>query len=1008
MGHNTVNGLDPFPLDDPDSWAPAWVSYKRSFDIELASAGLDDKPGKRKVNNLIKCMGKDCIDIYDGFEWEPARVAVEADVGNGIAAVAARPAEDKNDLAVVKKKFDIYFGVQRYRARKRQEFLDTQRKKDSNGKLENIMRFVTDLKKKAEFCDYGDMKEEFIVDKLINGCKDSELSKTLISLPDDDLTLPKAISVCRQHEMTSSHVKKIEEEERTTQKEVHAAHRGRGRGRGQGQRRGQGQGRGAQGGSSGARGSYQGHMQYCDRCCKHHEDRNCPAFNKNCDNCGQKGHYKYSPRCERNSGNSRGRGRGYSGGNRGGHYSNNRPQQEQYSPRTRGGYGYGRGRGHYGDQGGHGVHYADDSYDYSETVHYANDSYDYRDAEETFGRLNMNDVFTLHVDNTNAIETVDLSTNTLDVHVANDDWSVRFHVQGRPLDMEIDTGARCNVIDKATLIDLNVNHVLNPSSTVINGVHGKCVRSLGIATLPCRYKDKLMNVDFEVLDNVKRLNLLGRCDSKRFGLIARVNTVDCDIAHEYRDVIGDEIGCMPGEYDIKIDREVMPVTLNQARPVPAPIREQVKKELDNLVRCGVLVEVTEPTDWVSAMVCVRKKNGRVRICIDPTDLNKAILREHYPMNNLEDIATRLNGSKIFSTLDANMGYYQFKLSSRSSYLTTFITPFGRFRYVRVPMGIHSASEVFQREMINHFGNMDGVEIVMDDILIHGKDVKEHNERLRKVLDKAREINLKMNKAKCKIAVSEVDYVGHKITGEGLKPTEDRVKSIKELKAPKDVTELETILGMMAYVAKFIPNLSDINAPLRELKKEKDWKWTRTHQDAFDRVKKILTSQPVLKFYDVNKPVTLTVDASNKGLGAAILQSNGVVAYASRALTPTEQRYAQIEKEMLSVVFGCTKFHKLIYGKNDITIENDHKPLESLLKKQMHMSPMRIERMRLKLQPYNFKLIHVKGKLLGLADCLSRFPQEMRKDDTVMEEDLMVCTVDTVAFNSHEKLEAHTK
>ena len=141
------------------------------------------------------------------------------------------------------------------------------------------------------------------------------------------------------------------------------------------------------------------------------------------------------------------------------------------------------------------------------------------------------------------------------------------------------------------------------------------------------------------------------------------------------------------------------------------------------------------------MVCVRKKNGRVRICIDPTDLNKAILREHYPMNSIDDVATRLHGSKYFTTLDANMGYYQIKLTEESSRLTTFNTPFGRYRYLRMPMGAKCSSEVFQREMETHFGCIEGSEVIVDDILIHGKTIEEHNDRLRKVLEKARSINL---------------------------------------------------------------------------------------------------------------------------------------------------------------------------------------------------------------------------------------------------------------------------
>ena len=505
------------------------------------------------------------------------------------------------------------------------------------------------------------------------------------------------------------------------------------------------------------------------------------------------------------------------------------------------------------------------------------------------------------------------------------------------------------------------------------------------------------------------MNLLGRDDSTRLGLIARIHNMQTsteDILKHYSDVIGDEIGCLPDKYEIKIDSSVTPV-VHPPRPVPAPIRDQVRRELEHLENSDIIVKVDEPTEWVSSMVCVRKKDGRVRICIDPSDLNKAVLREHFPMNSIDDVATRLHGSKYFSKLDASSGYYQIPLTGKSSRLTTFNTPFGRYCYKRLPMGIRCASEVFQREMTRHFGVIDGVEVIVDDILVHGKTLTEHNKRLTRVLDKARSINLKLNKAKCDIAQPEIDYVGHRLSGERLKPSSERVEAIVKMRDPENHAELETILGMLAYVSKFIPRLSELSVPLRTLKIQEEWLWSEQASQAFRDVKSALTSTPVLQYYDVSKPVKVTVDASMKGLGAAILQDDGVVAYASRSLTPTEQRYAQIEKEMLAVVFGCERFHKLIYGKSDVSIESDHKPLENILQKPVHSAPIRIQRMILKLQPYEFKLRYVKGKDLGLADCLSRLPIDTVGHQS-MDDELMVLKIDSMSHANHGEIQEATK
>jgi len=500
----------------------------------------------------------------------------------------------------------------------------------------------------------------------------------------------------------------------------------------------------------------------------------------------------------------------------------------------------------------------------------------------------------------------------------NDEWKARISVNGNDLLVEIDSSARCNVLSKKTAESFMNISTLKPSYILINGVSGTAVKALGQMTLPCTYKSITRDITFRVMNTSKSVNILGRDDCSKFNMITSVHRLDLDtekIVSEYSDVVGKEIGCLPGEYDIKIRPDVLPV-VHAPRSVPVTICDQLKTELDHLQKCGFIAQVEEPTDWVNILVCVRKKNGRVRIFIDPGDLNKAICREHYPMSSIDDIVTRIHDSKVFSTVDANMGYFQIKLSEQSSMLTTFNTPFGRYRYLRLPMGIKCAGEVYQREMMHHFGAIPGVEVVVDELLIHGATIEEHNERLRAVLKKARSINLKFNKEKCTFAQPEVDYVGYRLTGEGLKPSNKRVQAILNLRNPENQAELETVLGMLAYVGQFILNLSEVSAPLREFKKADQWKWTDEASTAFVKIKDILVLTDVLEYFNVKKSVILTVDASAKGLGAAVIQEDGVVAYASRTLTAAE---------LLVLVFGCTRFHKLIYGKSDVVIQTAHKP-----------------------------------------------------------------------------------
>ena len=215
------------------------------------------------------------------------------------------------------------------------------------------------------------------------------------------------------------------------------------------------------------------------------------------------------------------------------------------------------------------------------------------------------------------------------------------------------------------------------------------------------------------------------------------------------------------------------------------------------------------------------------------------------------------------------------------------------------------------------------------------------------------------------------YLGHKLTAEGILADESKIKSILDMPLPEDKKAVQRLLGMLNYVGKFVPNLSELTSPLRELLvKNKQWEWKQRHSIAFERIKEILLSKHCLSFFDVTKPVSIYVDASGSGLGAVLTQNNKPIAYASRALTETQKRYAPIEQELLAVVFGCQKFHQYIYGKQ-VTVYSDHKPLENIIKKPFHATPPRLQRMLLNLQKYDINMLCFSGKENILADTMSR-------------------------------------
>ena len=215
-----------------------------------------------------------------------------------------------------------------------------------------------------------------------------------------------------------------------------------------------------------------------------------------------------------------------------------------------------------------------------------------------------------------------------------------------------------------------------------------------------------------------------------------------------------------------------------------------------------------------------------------------------------------------------------------------------------------------------------------------------------------------------------------------------------MKPPTCVKELRTFLGFIQYLSKFLPNMAEVSAPLRVLtEKDVEWHWDESQQGSFDKLKELTSQTPVLGYFNPDKEITVSVDASSKGLGAILLQEEKPVAFASRALTATQQKYAQIEKETLAVVYGLQKFHHYVYGQS-VIVETDHKPLEQILNRPLHLAPLRLQKMMMSLQRYQFKVKYKPGKELLLADALSR--AYLPESCEVLVEDVEVNEIEVTA------------
>lgn len=437
--------------------------------------------------------------------------------------------------------------------------------------------------------------------------------------------------------------------------------------------------------------------------------------------------------------------------------------------------------------------------------------------------------------------------------------------------------------------------------------------------------------------------------------------------------------------------EVPPIKQRHRR-VPPQIFQEVKRHVQDLVSQGILKESSSP--WASPAVIVMKKDGSVRFCCDYRKLNQVTCKDAYPLPRVDESLDALGNAKLFSTLDLTAGYFQVAVSEKDQEKTAVTTPFGLFEWTRMPFGLCNAPATFQRLMGVVLGDLtfDVLLVYLDDVIIFSKDFESHCERLELVFNRLRQHGLKLKPSKCFLLRSEVKFLGHQISAEGIKVDNEKVKALDTWPVPKSVREVRQVLGFMSYYRKFVPRFAQIAKPLHALvggKKRRTsvtFSWSQECQIAFDELKKCLTSPPVLAYPDFKVPFTLATDGSQHGLGAVLSQKQDgierVVAYASRGLRKSERNdknYSAFKLELLALKWAVTEKFKeyLMYSK--FTVITDHNPLRYLDSANLGAVE---QRWVAQLAEYNFEVCYKPGRLNTRADALSRIPsrEESEKDD----------------------------
>ena len=569
---------------------------------------------------------------------------------------------------------------------------------------------------------------------------------------------------------------------------------------------------------------------------------------------------------------------------------------------------------------------------------------------------------------------------------------------GSETTFQVDTGATCNVIRSGELRGTKYENNVTATNQVLKMYNSSPLKPVGqcCVQLTNPQNSQKYKVDFVVVeDKEANTNLLGSRAAQQMNLIqvnhenmlpganevhvvhtpSEIGLSEEEIRTKYADVF-QGLGELGEPLHLEVDEMITPVQIPPRR-IPEALKAPLKDHLAELEQQGVIEKVTQATDWVSAIVVNKKSNGKIRLCLDPQPLNRALKCCHYPIPTIEEVLPDLANAKVFTKLDCKNGYWQVKLDQDSSTLTTLNTPFGRYKWTRMPFGISPAGEIFQRRLDQAIEGLDGVRTVADDLLIIGNGetvgdaVKDHHTKLEALLIWCRERGIKLNQTKLALKQTSMPYISHLLTAHRVKADPSKVDAITNLTKPTDVQGVRRILGMTNYLAKFLPKLSDVSAPLRELtRKDHDFNWSDIHNQAFDAIKKLVSSPLLLKYYEPSKPLVLQCDASEKGLGASLLQDGKPIAYASRALTCTETNYAQIEKELLAIVFGVERFHQYTYGRK-VVMDSDHKLLETIFGKSLATAPRRIQKMFMRLQSYDLDIRYKKGSEMYLADTLSR-------------------------------------
>lgn len=431
------------------------------------------------------------------------------------------------------------------------------------------------------------------------------------------------------------------------------------------------------------------------------------------------------------------------------------------------------------------------------------------------------------------------------------------------------------------------------------------------------------------------------------------------------------------QHKINIPSETPPINLKPYR-IPYSQLEIIDTEIKKLIENEIIAPSDSPFN--SPIILVPKKldasnEKKFRLVVDFRKLNEKTQSEIFPLPAIDQILNQLGNSTYFSILDLASGFHQITLDKDSQPKTAFSTPNNHYEFLKMPMGLKNAPSTFQKLMNSVLAGLQTSQcfVYLDDIIVFGKNLEDHNKKLRNVFDRLQKNKLKLQPDKCEFLRREVTFLGHVICEDGVKPDPSKLEAIKNFPTPKNLKEIQSFLGLTGYYRKFINNYSKLALPLtNSLRKDENFKWSELEQNSFENLKNKLLTPPILIYPNFDREFILTTDASSYAVGAILSQKldgrDHPIAYASRKLNKAESNYSTIEKELLAIIWAIKHFRPYLYGKH-FKIFTDHKPLKYLFNIKDPSS--RLIRWRLLLQEYEFEIYHKPGSTIPHVDALSR-------------------------------------